>query len=417
MILEKEIIGACLTYEKCFAQAVDRLQKKHFQYFAPVFEQIQMFFKEGKDHEDIVFTVKERLGDKITDNHFFDFVNSSVPTITDRIEQLLDIYNRKRLKEISDSIYNIEPDEPYRDKTIKAIHELSHLLSGESKTQQTMAEVMSDTIELLDKIRQGQSLEMRCELNIDKITGGFQRGQFYILAARPSMGKTALSVQIAHEISRECPVGFLSLETTNKSLGMRSLSNFSEFSGDKMRGGYISDDEFDKLKNDAKFLSEMRITMDESTDVSAEGIRAKVNTMKRKDDIGLLIIDYVQLMKSDKDNREQQIAEISRSCVSVAKEFNICVIGLAQLNRECEKRSDKRPMLSDLRESGQLEQDAFCVMFLNRPEHYGIKQYPDGESTKDIAEIIIAKHKDGKTGLKKQLFHKEIMKFRNINPF
>lgn len=417
MRLEKEIIGSCLTYEKCFAEAVDKLHKKHFQYFAPVFGEIQSFFKEAKDHEDIVFTIKERLGDKISSNHFFEFVSASVPTITDRIDELLDIYNRKRLKEISDTIYNIDHDEPYRDKTLKAIHELSYLLSGESKTQQSMAEVMSDTIDLLDRIRQGESLGMRCGLDIDKITGGFQRGQFYILAARPSMGKTALAVQMAQEISKQCPVGFLSLETTNKSLGMRSLSNFSEFSGDKMRGGYITDEEFARLKNDATILSQMQITMDESTDVSAEGIRAKVNTMKRKDDIGLLIIDYVQLMKSEKDNREQQIAEISRACVGVAKEFNICVLGLAQLNRECEKRGDKRPMLSDLRESGQLEQDAFCVMFLNRPEHYGITHYPNGESTENIAEIIIAKHKDGKTGLKKQVFHKEIMKFRNITPF
>lgn len=417
MILEKEIIGACLTYEKCFSEAVDKLEKKHFQYYAPIFEEIQRFYREKKDHEDIVFTLKERLEGKISDSNFFDLVNFGVPTITDRIDKLIDIWNRKRLKEISDTIYNIEPDEPYRDKTIKAIHELSSLLSGESKTQQSMAEVMSDTVEMIDRIRNGESLGMKSGLDIDKITGGFQRGQFYILAARPSMGKTALAVQVAREISFECPVGFLSLETTNKSLGMRSLSNFSEIGGDKMRNGYISDDEFAKIKSDAESLSSLQITWDESTDVSAEGIRAKVNAMKRKDDIGLLIIDYVQLMKSNKDNREQQIAEISRACVGVAKEFDICVLGLAQLNRECEKRSDKRPMLSDLRESGQLEQDAFCVMFLNRPEHYGITRYPNGDITENIAEIIIAKHKDGRTGIKKLMFESEIMKFRNLTPF
>ena len=417
MRLEKEIIGACLTYEKCFAEAVDKLDKKHFQYYAPVFEQIQRFYREKKDHEDIVFTVKERLDGKISDTGFYGFVNASVPSITDRIDELIDIWSRKRLKEISDTIYNIQPDEPYKDKTINAIHELSSLLSGESKTQQSMAEVMNDTVALLEKLRSGESLGMRCGLDIDKITGGFQRGQFYILAARPSMGKTALSVQIACELSRECPVGFLSLETTNKSLGMRSLSNFSEIDGDRMRNGRISDSEFEKIKLDADLLSSLQITWDESTDVSAEGIRAKVNAMKRKNDIGLLIIDYVQLMKSNKDNREQQIAEISRACVGVAKEFDICVLGLAQLNRECEKRSDKRPMLSDLRESGQLEQDAFCVMFLNRPEHYGITHYPNGESTENIAEIIIAKHKDGKTGIKKLMFESEIMKFKNLAPF
>lgn len=414
MILEKEIIGSCLTFENCLAVAIQELEAKHFQYYAPVFSAIKWFYKEGRDYEDILFDVKERLKGKMDENDFYNFVQFGIPSITDRVIEIKDRYNRKRIREISDTIYNIDPNEPFKDKTIQAIHELSELLSGDSKREQSMSEVMDDTIDLIEKLRQGESLGMKCGLDIDKILHGFQKGLFYILAARPSMGKTALAVQICQEISKRHPVGFLSLETTNKSLGMRNLSNFAEIDGDNIRSGNITDDEMEQLKENAKKLSTLPIILDDTTDVSAEGIRAKINTMKRKYKIEFLVVDYVQLMKSDRDNREQQVADISRACVSVAKEFDICVLGLAQLNRECEKRSDKRPMLSDLRESGQLEQDAFCVMFLNRPEHYGIEKYPNGDSTKGIAEIIVAKQKDGKTGLKKQQFQKEIMKFRNL---
>lgn len=412
--VEKEVIGACLTYEKCLAVAVQELEPKHFQYYAPVFSAIKWFYREGRDFDNILFDVKEKLEGKINKSTYYQFVDYAVPSITDRVKELVEKWTRKRLKEISDTIYSIDPDEPFRDKTISAIHDLSDLLSGNQKREQVMSEVMDETIELIETLRAGESLGMKCGLDIDKILHGFQKGLFYILAARPSMGKTALAVQIAQEISKRHPVAFLSLETTNKSLGMRNLANFAEIDGDRIRSGKVSDEEFEALKNNARRLSKLPIILDDTTDVSSEGIRAKVNTMKRKHNIEFLIIDYVQLMRSDRDYREQQVADISRACVGVAKEFDICVLGLAQLNRECEKRTDKRPILSDLRESGQLEQDAFCVMFLNRPEHYGIKLYPNGDSTENIAEIIVAKQKDGKTGIKKQIFEKSIMKFRNL---
>lgn len=413
---EKTIIGSCLTYEKPFSQAIKDLKKTDFQYLSPVFEAIQEFYKTRKDHEDIIFDVTEILKEKGHEHDMYQYIEHSKPSINKQIERLKEDSFRRQVKEISDELYELCNDEPnLRPEVVKVVTKLSTLLSGDSKREQTMSEVMTDTITMIDKIRAGETLGMTCGLDIDKILQGFQKGQFYILAARPSMGKTALAVQISQEIATQGAVAFLSLETTNKSLGLRHLSNFTGIDGDKMRSGYLNDADYMKLKDQSKRLGELNIITDDTTDISAEGLHAKVNYLKRKHNIQMLIVDYVQLLKSDQKVREQQVAEISRACASVAKEFDICVLGLAQLNRGNEYRGgDKRPMMSDLRESGQLEQDAFCVMLLHRPEYYGQETYPDGKSTEGVAEVIVAKHKDGKTGIKKLLFEKEIMRFRNL---
>ena len=396
------------------AQAVQKLRKKHFVFFAPVWREIMEFYKKGRDHEDMLFDVKKALDGEINDVAFQDFITLSQPSINDEIEQLIEDYNRRRLREISDTIYNVSPDEPYQDKTINAIHQLSDLLIGHETNEQTMDEVMDATVEMIEKIRAGEEIGFKTGLDIDRILHGFQPGQFYILAARPSMGKTALAVQMAKTIAERVPVAFLSLETTNRSLGMRYIANHCRIPADKMQGGYINDEQMQTIRNGADDLSRLPIILDDTTDLSSEGIRAKVNHLVRKHDIKMLYVDYVQLMQSDKNSREQQVADISRSCVGVAKEFDIPVVGLAQLSRKNESRTDKRPMLSDLRESGQLEQDAFCVMFLHRPEYYGVDTMEDGTSSDGIAEIIIAKHKDGKTGIKRQYFEKENMRFENL---
>ena len=414
MKLEQTIIGSCLTWEKCLASSIQHLKKKHFVYFSPVWEEIVNFYRKERDHEDIVYDVKKALDGKIKDSAFDDFLRLSQPSVNDEIEELIENYSRRRLKEISDTIYNVSPDEPYKEKAINAIHSLSDLLIGNDTNEQTMAEVMDGTLEMIEKIRSGEEVGFRTGLDIDKILHGFQSGQFYILAARPSMGKTALAVQLAKQIAERVPVAFLSLETTNRSLGMRYIANHVRFSADKMQGGYVSNEQMESIRRGAMELSEMPIILDDTTDISSDGIRAKVNYLVRKYGIKMLFIDYVQLMQSDKNSREQQVADISRSCVSVAKEFDIPVLGLAQLSRKNEMRTDKRPMLSDLRESGQLEQDAFCVMFLHRPEYYGTTTLENGDSSDGIAEVIIAKHKDGKTGIKKLFFEKEHMRFENL---
>lgn len=416
---EYEIIASCLFNENCYIEATDSLTEKDFGH--PYREMFKAIKDHTGDFDNLPVDVEAKLkhaGTPVDD--FWHYSEGTKSSITEQIEVVKDMSLRRALFNLSGELMNHVKEEPdVKDFAVKTSQQLADLLNGQAKRkEQGMGDVMKDSLELIEKIRAGDSLGMKTGLDIDQITQGFQKGQFYILAARPSMGKTAMAVQVAQHIAIENSVAFLSLETTNKSLGMRYLANHARVKGDRIREGNLTDAELEALRQSAEHLSGMSIVMDDTTDISAQGLHTKVNYLKRKYDVDFLIVDYVQLMKSDRDNREQQVAEISRACVSVAKEFDICVLGLAQLNRGVESRGgDKRPMLSDLRESGQLEQDAFCVMLLHRPEYYGIKMYPEGGSTEGIAEVIIAKHKDGKTGVKKMLFEKETMRFENLMPY
>ena len=417
---EYEIIASCLCYEDCMTQAIESLSHNDFGHpYRDIFKAIEEC--SGSNFEDFPIDVEAKLkhsGQGVSD--FWNYINDAKPSISEQISVVKEMSLRRSLFNFAGELMSHAKEEPdIRDIAVQSSQKLADLLNGSVKRkEQGMSDVMSDTMALIDKIRAGESLGMKTGLDIDKITQGFQKGQFYILAARPSMGKTAMAVQIAQSIAVHNSVAFLSLETTNKSLGMRYLANHARVDGEKIREGRLNESEMNRLHESVSRLSEMKIVMDDTTDISAHGLHTKVNYLKRKYGIDFLIVDYVQLMKSDRDNREQQVAEISRACVSVAKEFDICVMGLAQLNRGVESRGgDKRPMLSDLRESGQLEQDAFCVMLLHRPEYYGIKTYPDGNPTDGIAEVIVAKHKDGKTGIKKMMFEKNTMRFENLMPY
>lgn len=415
MKLEKEIIGSCLTFESAFDQAIDKLDAKHFQLYGEIFTALKEAFKKGADHDNILFEVEHILGERADSYRLFTLVDHGKPSIEVKIEDLKAEFIKREAKKIANELYEIEESENSQEEIIYAVQRLSDLIAGEGREVQSMSDVMSDTLELVEKLKSGEKLGFESGLDIDKTTKGFQKGQFYLLAARPSMGKTALAIQVAKKVAHQTAVGFLSLETTNKSLGLRYLVSQSKMSGDKVRGGYMNDSDMKQLLNSASELSELPIYFDDTAEVTAQGIRAKVNSMKRKYDIEFLVIDYVQLMKGTGNTREQEVAEVSRACVQVAKDFDISVFGLAQLSRKNENRGgDKRPILSDLRESGQLEQDAFCVMMLHRPEYYGITNYPSGEPTDGIAEIIIAKHKDGPTGIKELYFDKDTMRFENL---
>lgn len=260
-------------------------------------------------------------------------------------------------------------------------------------------------------------------LTVDSITSGWQRGDFILVAARPSMGKTALALHILqHTAKNYGSAGLLSLEMSYKSLGTRLIVSKAAVDGQRARRGQLTDSEIDKIHDAAGKLLELGIVVDDTTFVSEYRLRTKAKAMKHKYDIQVLIVDYLQLLTSDKDVREQQVASISRTAKAIAKELDIPVIGLSQLNRSCESRHGigKRPQLSDLRESGALEQDADVVCFLFRPEYYGIKTYPDsepkkwaGKSTENICEIIVGKQRSGPTGMARVLYLKESMRFEN----
>ncbi len=262
--------------------------------------------------------------------------------------------------------------------------------------------------------------------DLDDLTAGWQDTEFIVIAARPSMGKTAFVLKAMKHAAREHgAAGIISLEMSSAGLGKRLLVSEAGIDGQRARRGMLKDHEIEKLNAAAEDLQDVGLIIDDTTFVSAAKLRAKARAMIHKYDVKVLAIDYVQLLTSDKDNREQQVAEVSRTCKAIAKQYNIPVLGLSQLNRSCESRIGwkKRPQLSDLRESGAIEQDADLVAFLFRPEYYDLKEYPQegygrwtGKGTQHICEMIIGKNRNGPTGLKRLGFDKQQARFYNLAP-
>ncbi len=254
-------------------------------------------------------------------------------------------------------------------------------------------------------------------IRFDNLTSGFQKSDLIIIAARPSMGKTALALNIARNaaVDANIPVAIFSLEMSKEQLSMRMLCAEARINSSRLRGGFFSSEDWSSLTNAASVLSEAPIYIDDSSDISAMSIRAKARRLKMNKDLGLIIIDYLQLMKgrSSAERRDLEISEISRALKALAKELDLPVVALSQLNRKLEERSDKRPLLSDLRESGALEQDADVVAFIYRDEVYN---KDENNPNKGKAEIIVSKHRNGPVGWVPLTFLTAYTRFENPAP-
>jgi replicative DNA helicase len=274
---------------------------------------------------------------------------------------------------------------------------------------------------------------------LDKWLGGFHNSDLLIIAGRPSMGKTALATNIAFNAARAKLNGksegggvvFFSLEMSSEQLATRVLSSESGISSDSIRRGEIPRDSFDKFMTISQELEKIEFYIDDTPNITIGQIRTKTRRLKRKNDVGLVVIDYLQLIGSNPskrgfENRVQEISEITRALKGIAKELNIPVLALSQLSRAVEQRDDKKPQLSDLRESGSIEQDADVVMFVFREEYYKVRKEPqegtaehdkwqsEMEKIYNRAEIIIAKQRHGPTGTIKLFFDGRLTKFGNL---
>jgi replicative DNA helicase len=258
---------------------------------------------------------------------------------------------------------------------------------------------------------------------LDRMTNGWQKADLVIVAARPAMGKTAFVLSMARNLAVEFrkPVAFFSLEMSSIQLVMRLISNETELDAEKLKKGQLTAAEWEQLHAQIDKLSDAPLIIDDTPALSVFELRAKSRKLMAKHKLELIVVDYLQLMTAGTDgkgNREQEISMISRSLKSIAKELNVPVIALSQLSRAVETRGgDKRPMLSDLRESGAIEQDADIVIFLYRPEYYGIDEDDEHNPTNGIAEVIISKHRNGQTGTVKLKFVDRLAKFKSIDEF
>jgi replicative DNA helicase len=251
-------------------------------------------------------------------------------------------------------------------------------------------------------------------IKLDKLTAGFQPSDLVIVAARPSMGKTALTLGWAQHIGiyKRKPVAFFSLEMSKEQLVLRMLCSESRINNTSVRTGNLSERDFARIVDGASRLSEAEIFIDDTPAITITELRAKARRLHRDHQLGAIIVDYLQLLRSPaySHSREQEISDISRSLKALAKELNVPVIALSQLNRSVESRTDKRPMMADLRESGAIEQDADVIMFIYRDEVYN-KESPD----KGVAEIIISKQRSGPTGAVRVAFSGEFTRFDNLD--
>lgn len=254
---------------------------------------------------------------------------------------------------------------------------------------------------------------------IDSMLGGFQKGDLIVVGGRPSQGKTALGLDFCRNSARKnkTRIGFFSLEMTLSQLIIRLLAREADVNSHRLRTGRLTDEEIGRVAKVQSVIGSLPIFVNDTPSLRCSEIRSQSRKLKQEQNIELIVVDYLQLIRAEKNNqtREQEISEISSSLKALAKELDIPVVALCQLNRSVESRSDKRPVLSDLREGGTIEQDADVVMFVHRPETYGVKEI-DGKSTEGLAEIIVAKQRNGPTGAPQLRFIKENAHFENLNP-
>ncbi len=319
--------------------------------------------------------------------------------------------------DIASQVYEREGDaEEFLDYAERRIFEISQYRIRPSWFH--LKDILKDTFRTIEKLYSRKELVTGIStgfIELDRLTSGLQPSDFIIIAARPSMGKTSLALDIAQHaaIDLGIPIGFFSLEMSKEQLTLRMLCARSRVEMHRLRSGYLIDSDWPKLTRAAGILTEAPFIIDDSPSLSVLELRAKARRLKSEMNLGLLVVDYLQLMKgsSKADTREQEISEISRSLKSLSKELNIPVIALSQLSRKVEQRHGNRPQLADLRESGAIEQDADLIMFIYRDEVYN----PD-TSEKGIAEIIIGKQRNGPTGTVKLAFLDKYTTFENLAP-
>jgi replicative DNA helicase len=295
------------------------------------------------------------------------------------------------------------------------------------KNVETMTSAVRQAIEEIEKASQnsdGISGVPTGFHDLDKLTSGWQRSDMIVIAARPAMGKTAFVLSMARNsaVDYNMGVAIFSLEMSSVQLVKRLIASEARLSAEKLRKGDLREHEFQQLHSRITKLATAPIFIDDTPGISVFDLRAKCRRLKMQHNIDMVIIDYLQLMTAGgskgSGNREQEISTISRSIKEIAKELNVPIIALSQLSRSVEQRGgDKRPVLSDLRESGAIEQDADIVSFIYRPEYYGFIQDEEGNSNQGVGEIIVAKHRNGALDRVRLRFIGEYARFDNIQTY
>lgn len=456
ILAEQMLLGSMLTNNEIYHRVSDLLQIDHF--YEPIhrriFEAISIYIDRGmlanlvtlKNHFEQDETLKAmNQGDYLAQ---LSALAATTINANDYAKTIVDLAVRRALINVGEDIVNdaYSPNikTTANEQIERAEQELFNLGTLGRETSANFQNIKASLGKALERIQQAFKQQEKITgvstgfLDLDKILCGLQNSDLLILAGRPSMGKTALAVNLAlnackHLYSQNkkepMAVGLFSLEMSAEQLAARMMAVSSEVNSGKLRSGQISEMDFSKIVKASKDLAELPFFIDDTPSISIAALRTRARRMKRRNNLGLLVIDYLQLIKgssrASEDSRVQEISEITQGLKAIAKELNVPVIALSQLSRAVEQREDKRPLLSDLRESGSIEQDADIVMFIYRDEYYLVRKQPQENTPEherwqlemnkvtNVAEVIVAKQRNGPVGSVKLHFDSNTTKFGN----
>ncbi|MBK5100472.1 MAG: replicative DNA helicase [Desulfobacteraceae bacterium] len=427
MEAEQTILGGVLMNNDALNQIMDVLSPDDFyrEAHAILFEGMVGLYNRG-DPIDVI-TLSQFLGEKssfekVGGNSYLGSLVRAVSTsagIIYHAQIVKDLSVRRKLigqcSTISESCFqDWESIEDLLELAEQSIFDIAEEQIKEGF--QSLEEVIKGSFKKLESVAEFEGFVTGVPTgftDFDRYTAGLQPADLIIIAGRPSMGKTALALNMGYYSAQKTKraVAIFSLEMSKQQLGMRMLGFDAGIDATKLRTGFLRDKEWEQLTEAANRLSELPIFIDDSSGISVLEMKAKCRRLKKKHDLSLVIVDYLQLLQGRRsaESRQLEISEISRSLKALAKDLNVPVVALSQLNRKVEDRPNKRPQLADLRESGAIEQDADVIAFIYRDELY----HPQSDENRNLAEIILAKQRNGPTGFFKLTFQKELTRFRN----
>lgn len=425
---EESVLGSILLDNQAINVCMERIRAEDFYKAGhqTIFEAM-VTLSDKRDPIDII-TLGQQLRamgqlENVGGAQTLSYLASSVPNAANvgyYAKVIKEMSIRRRLihesNDIINSAFELEGDiEEFLDGTEQRILGVSDFRTQTSFYR--VSDVVQDSIRLVEKLYDQKEPVTGVPsglMKLDKMTAGFQPSDLIIVAARPAMGKTALTLGWGQYVGIHArkPVAFFSLEMSKEQLVLRMLCSESRINNSSVRTGELTERDFARIVDGASRISEAEIFIDDTPALTITELRAKARRLHRDHPLGVIIVDYLQLLRSPaySHSREQEISDISRSLKALAKELHVPVIALSQLNRSVESRNDKRPMMSDLRESGAIEQDADIIMFIYRDEVYN-KDTQD----KGVAEIIIGKQRSGPTGAVRVAFSGEFTRFDNLD--
>ena len=421
---EQSVLGSCLHSTEAIAKALEVLTEEDFYKAAnkKIFIVMREQFEANEPIDVLALADRLRKKDEL-DNigglEYLSLLEDYVPTATAVTHHAKILREKKILRDliqtatdiVSNSYSDKEDVDTLLDKAEQSIFEISERRTKPSFFK--LPDVIRENVSNLEKLsmKPGMVTGISCGFtDLDNMTAGFQQSDLIILAARPSMGKTSLALDIARFVSLHegIPTAMFSLEMSKQQLGVRLLCSQARVDSSKVRTGYLAKSDWPKVHEAGRRLSEAKMFIDDSAALTVLDVRARARRLAAEQPLGLIIIDYLQLMqgRGNSESRQLEVSEISRGLKALAKELNVPILALSQLSRAVESRTDKRPMLSDLRESGSIEQDADVVMFIYRDVVYNPETDDPGKT-----EILVRKQRNGPIGDVRLHFENQFTRF------